>query len=176
MGFFILLLFIGVPIVEIALFIQAGELIGLWPTIATVIVTAILGTTLLRAQGLSLLFKAQENLNQGIFPMQEAFDGLCLVVAGALLLTPGFLTDAVGFLLFVPPVRTALRLFFARHMTVATFGPDGQPLNGHPPGGAPGGRPSGDPSVIDGEFVDITPEEAEKMEQKQINPKSPWSQ
>lgn len=166
MGFVVLLFFIAVPIIEIALFIQAGELIGLWPTIATVVATAMLGTALLRAQGLSVLFRTQKNLGQGVFPVQEAFDGLCLVVAGALLLTPGFLTDAIGFLLFIPPFRSALRELLARRMTVITVGPDGQPRQDRSPY---------DPTVIDGEFVDITPEEAENEKQKQINPKSPWS-
>ena len=90
MGFFILLLFIAVPIVEISVFIQVGDVIGLWPTIAIVILTALMGTAMLRQQGLSTLMRAQSAMNEGRLPATELFDGLCLVIAGAFLLTPGF--------------------------------------------------------------------------------------
>ena len=93
----LLILFIAVPIAEIAIFIQAGERFGLWPTLGLVILTAILGTTLLRYQGSKALHRVQESLNRGEMPIGEVFTGLCLLVAGALLLTPGFLTDGVGF-------------------------------------------------------------------------------
>ena len=82
-----------------------GERIGLWPTIAIVILTAIMGTAMLRQQGLSVLFRIQENLAANRIPVQELFDGVCLVIAGALLLTPGFVTDSIGFLLFIAPLR-----------------------------------------------------------------------
>ena len=178
MGFFIvLILFIGIPIAEIAVFIEVGGLIGLWPTVATVILTAIIGTTLLRAQGLATLFKAQENMQRGIFPVQEAFDGICLVAAGALLLTPGFLTDSLGFLLFIPPLRHALRAYLSQHITLAT----------HTQGGfqqGPNRQPPFDDGVIDGEFEDITdkpqkqnkPSKAiEPDDNQRRNPHSPWS-
>lgn len=107
---FILILaaFIGVPILEIAVFIQAGEAFGLWPTLGVVILTAIAGATLLRAQGLVTLARARQSLDRGEIPVEEVFTGLCLLVAGALLLTPGFVTDALGLLLFVPPVRQVI--------------------------------------------------------------------
>ena len=101
----LLILFIAVPIAEIAIFIQAGERFGLWPTLGLVILTAILGTTLLRYQGLRALYRVQESLNRGEMPVGEVFTGLCLLIAGALLLTPGFLTDGVGFALFIPGIR-----------------------------------------------------------------------
>ena len=104
----LLILFIAVPIAEIAIFIQAGERFGLWPTLGLVILTAILGTTLLRYQGLRALHRVQESLNRGEMPIGEVFTGLCLLVAGALLLTPGFLTDGVGFALFIPGIRQAI--------------------------------------------------------------------
>ena len=104
----LLILFIAVPIVEIAIFIQAGERFGLWPALGLVILTAILGTTLLRYQGLRALRRVQESLNRGEMPIGEVFTGLCLLVAGALLLTPGFLTDGVGFALFIPGIRQAI--------------------------------------------------------------------
>lgn len=110
---FILILsaFIGVPILEIAVFIKAGEIIGLWPTLAIVVLTAIIGAALLRAQGLATLARARHSLDRGEIPVEEVFTGLCLLVAGALLLTPGFVTDTLGFLLFAPPVRHAIGHF-----------------------------------------------------------------
>jgi len=104
----LLILFIAVPIAEIAIFIQAGEHFGLWPTLGLVILTAILGTALLRYQGLRALHRVQESMNRGEMPIGEVFTGLCLLVAGALLLTPGFLTDGIGFALFVPGIRQAI--------------------------------------------------------------------
>jgi UPF0716 protein FxsA len=108
MALWILLAFIGVPLIEIALFIKVGGLIGLWPTIAIVIVTALAGTALIRHQGLNTLQRAQQEMDAHRLPVRELFDGVCLLFAGALLLTPGFLTDAVGFALLVPPLRRLL--------------------------------------------------------------------
>ncbi len=110
---FILILsaFIGVPILEIAVFIKACEIVGLWPTLAIVIMTAIVGTALLRAQGLATLARVRHSLDRGEIPVEDVFTGMCLLVAGALLLTPGFLTDSLGLLLFVPPVRHAIGHF-----------------------------------------------------------------
>ena len=105
MAIVLLAAFIAVPVIEIALFIEVGGWIGLWPTIAIVVVTAFAGTTLLRIQGLAVLQRAQESAARNELPMQEVFDGLCLLVAGVLLLTPGFFTDALGFTLFVPVLR-----------------------------------------------------------------------
>ncbi|MDH3229340.1 MAG: FxsA family protein [Alphaproteobacteria bacterium] len=105
MPLLLLLIFVGVPILEIAVFIQAGGLIGLWPTLAAVVVTAVIGVALLRAQGLAALDRARRQLDRGQIPIAEVFTGVCLLIAGALLLTPGFITDAVGFLLLIPPVR-----------------------------------------------------------------------
>jgi len=146
----IFLAFISIPIVEIAVFIQVGERIGVWPTIGIVIATAVLGTAMLRQQGISILFRIQENLAANRMPVQELFDGVCLVIAGALLLTPGFVTDTIGFLLFIAPLRRAIaaeigKRFIARanvHYTSETTG-------GPYPGGTNG-------PVIDGEFQDIT--------------------
>ena len=108
MGFWILIIFIGIPLVEIALFIQVGGLIGLWPTIVIVIITAILGTLLIRKQGLSTLQRAQIELEKKQIPIRELFEGICLIFSGALLLTPGFLTDTIGFVILVPSLRGIL--------------------------------------------------------------------
>ena len=109
MAALIFLAFIIVPIAEIAIFIGVGGAIGLWNTLALIVLTAIAGTALLRAQGLSTLRRARESFARHVFPMTELFDGLCLLVAGAMLLTPGFATDAVGLALFVPWIRARLR-------------------------------------------------------------------
>ena len=96
MAIVLLLAFVITPIVEIAVFIQIGGEIGLWPTLAIVVITAMAGTALLRAQGLATFAGAQESLARGEFPVRQVFDGACLLVAGALLLTPGFVTDGIG--------------------------------------------------------------------------------
>ncbi|MCP5370451.1 MAG: FxsA family protein [Hyphomicrobiales bacterium] len=155
MGVIILFFMIAVPIAEIALFIEVGGRIGVWPTVATVIVTAMIGTALLRHQGFATLARAQESLARNRFPVHELFDGLCLFAAGALLLTPGFLTDAVGFLLFVPPVRALLGRWLMAWMAASGR----VQMHGFPPGPGPGtaGGPGSGPGgvVIDGEFHEV---------------------
>ena len=108
MALWILLAFIGVPLIEIALFIKLGGFIGLWPTIAIVIATAMAGTALIRRQGINTLQRAQQEMDAQRLPVRELFDGVCLLFAGALLLTPGFLTDTIGFTLLVPQLRRLL--------------------------------------------------------------------
>ena len=146
---------IGVPIIEIAVFIEVGGRLGLWPTLATIILTAMAGTALLRQQGLATLQRVHESLEANRFPMAEVFDGLCLLVAGALLLTPGFVTDAAGLLLFVPAVRVALRQAFGRYL-VASGRLDAWTEK---PGPFASGGGGGD-TVIDGEFHEVPPENA----------------
>jgi UPF0716 protein FxsA len=104
----LLLAFILVPLAEIAIFIAVGQRLGLWPTLAAVVLTAVIGTALLRVQGFAVLRRVQHSLEREELPVAEVFHGACLLVAGALLLTPGFLTDAIGFALFVPAVRIGL--------------------------------------------------------------------
>ncbi|MDE0942498.1 MAG: FxsA family protein [Alphaproteobacteria bacterium] len=116
MGFIILLAFIAIPLIEIAVFIEVGGYIGLWWTLAIVVGTALGGTYMLRHQGLATLRRAQANMAEGRMPLREVFDGLCLLIAGALLLTPGFVTDLTGALLLMPPVRVFLGSLVARHI------------------------------------------------------------
>ena len=108
MPFILLALFIGIPLLEIAVFIQVGGYLGLWTTLAIVVATAVVGTAMLQIQGFGILRKAERHLDQGELPIAEVVSGVFLLVAGALLLTPGFVTDAVGFALFVPAVRLSL--------------------------------------------------------------------
>ncbi len=150
MGGILLIALIVVPIAEIGLFIEVGGLLGFWPTMSIIILTALAGTALLRLQGLAVLRKAQASLEENRFPIDVVFDGLCLLVAGALLLTPGFFTDTVGLLLFVPPVRAAIGKALAR--VLVARGSVEFRSNGSFSGPRPG-------NVIDGEFQDITPNE-----------------
>ncbi len=116
MGFILLLIMIAVPIGEIAVFIQAGDIFGLWITLGVVVLTAIIGTAFLRFQGLGVLRRVQESLARGDMPVGEMFDGLCLLVAGALLLTPGFITDSVGFVLLITPLRRTIATQIAGYL------------------------------------------------------------
>ena len=101
----LLLLFIFVPIIEIGLFIQVGGFLGLWPTIALVLITAFVGVSLVRSQGIQTLMSVQGRLQQGEMPAQQILEGVMLAVAGVLLLTPGFMTDALGMLVLLPAPR-----------------------------------------------------------------------
>jgi len=112
MPFFII--FLIIPLIEIGLFIQVGDEIGILSTLLLCVVTAIIGGGLVRYQGLQTLFKAQNNLRSGALPLSEIFDGFCIVIAGALLLTPGFFTDIIGFSLLVPAFRTIARGFLSK--------------------------------------------------------------
>ncbi len=105
---FMLIIFIAIPIIEIALFIQVGGAIGLYPTLAIVLLTAILGTTLLKSQGLSALGTLQNSLQLGQNPMKQIIHGAMILISGVFLLTPGFFTDAFGILLLVPRFRSFL--------------------------------------------------------------------
>ena len=159
MAIFLLAAFIGVPLIEIAVFIQVGGWIGLGWTLVLVVLTAVLGTWQLRAQGLATLLRARGQVERGALPARELFDGACLLVAGALLLTPGFVTDAVGFLLFLPPVRDKLRELLGRYVqaTMETRAFVGGEEAGPGDAGRPGGRPGGAQGpIIDGEFRDVS--------------------
>lgn len=102
------LAFLAIPLIEIALFIQIGGAIGLWPTLAIVVLTAIIGTWAVRSQGLGALARLQAALERGGDPATPLIEGVLILIAGVLLLTPGFFTDALGFALLLPPVRRAL--------------------------------------------------------------------
>ncbi len=112
-----LILFITIPLVEIAILIKIGGIIGAGYTIALVIGTAFLGVSLLRIQGISTLAKVQANISRGQLPATELIEGLILLISGALLLTPGFFTDTIGFLMVVPTLRQRLaETFFVNFM------------------------------------------------------------
>lgn len=112
----LLLLFILVPAGELMLLIKLGGLIGVFSTVAVIVVTGTLGATLARWQGLSVLSKMQRDLAGGVLPAGPLVDGAIILVAAALLVTPGFLTDVVGFLCLVPAFRTVLKNFARRRL------------------------------------------------------------
>ena len=163
MGLLLLAALIVTPLIEIGLFIQVGEAIGLWPTLATVVATAVIGAALLRRQGVGVVAEIQRKLDRAEAPIEELWRGALLILAGALLLTPGFFTDAIGFALLVPAVQRAVGRFLARrlaeskhvHVHMGGGAPRRPPPGGpgpHPPAGARPGRPSG--PVIDAEWRD----------------------
>ncbi|ARR48236.1 membrane protein FxsA [Photobacterium damselae subsp. damselae] len=118
----LLLLFIFVPIIEIALFIQVGGFLGLWPTIALVLITAIVGASLVRSQGLATLTSVKNRLQQGELPAQQIVEGVMLAVAGVLLLTPGFMTDCMGMTILLPAPRAWLAKQLMQRVKVQGMG------------------------------------------------------
>jgi len=104
-------LFVGLPLLELFILIQMGQLVGLWPTIGLVVLTGFAGATLARLEGLRTLWKIRAELERGRLPGRALFDGLAILVGGALLLTPGILTDLLGFSFLLPPTR---RYFLGR--------------------------------------------------------------
>ena len=146
---FLLLAFIVVPLAEIAVLIQVGGWLGLVPTLALIVLTAIAGTWMLRQQGFSVFVRAQRQLEQGVMPVAEVFEGLCLLVAGALLLTPGFLTDAVGAVLLVPQLRALLYRRVRHHLERHVVGAPG----------APGAPREDEAPIIEAEFEEVDPDD-----------------
>ncbi|NQY27428.1 MAG: FxsA family protein [Piscirickettsiaceae bacterium] len=140
---FLLLLFLLVPLIEIYFLIQVGEVIGAAWTIFAVVATAIIGAGLLRVQGASTLLRAQASMQQGSLPALEMMEGIALAASGMLLLTPGFFTDAFGFVLLLPPFRQFL---IKKLFTKAAFTMHGQTMHSQ--------YHSTDSTIIEGEIVD----------------------
>jgi UPF0716 protein FxsA len=105
----LLLLFIIVPVIELILLIEIGQLIGTLPTIALIIFTGALGAFLARRQGVQVILRMRSELQAGQLPASSIFDGVIILVAGAFLITPGILTDTVGFLCLVPATRRVIK-------------------------------------------------------------------
>jgi UPF0716 protein FxsA len=108
---YLIALFIGLPIVELALLFELHGVVGFFPTVMLVLLTGIAGATLVRRQGIATLLKIQQEMSVGNVPAPQMMDGVMILVAGALLVTPGLLTDISGFLLLVPFVRGKIRLW-----------------------------------------------------------------
>lgn len=116
------ILFLAVPIIEIYLLIRIGSIIGVFPTILMVIGTAIIGAILLRQQGISTLTRFQNNLASGQLPAIELLEGVFLIVGGALLMTPGFFTDMIGFLCLIPTTRRLMIHFLIKQSIIKVHG------------------------------------------------------
>ena len=142
----LLLLFIVVPILEIYLLIQVGEQIGLLSTLLTIILTAVVGASLVRREGIKTLLSLQERVNNNETPGRELADGALLLLSGVLLVTPGFFTDGIGFLLAFPLSRALLRnrllALIAAHIQNSS-----QEFHAYQEGQKPAGE-----STIEGEF------------------------
>ncbi|HSS33532.1 MAG TPA: FxsA family protein [Solirubrobacterales bacterium] len=136
--FLLVVLFIVVPIAELYVIIQVGEAIGVWPTLALLLLDAVLGSLLLKHQGRGAWRRFNEALAQRRFPGKEVADGLLIVIGGTLLLAPGFLTDIVGIFLLVPPTRAIARAVLKR-FTIGRFTVVG--MGGASGGGFGGGAP-----------------------------------
>ena len=157
------LLFLSVPLLEIFLFIQVGGWIGAWPTVGLVVLTAVTGAFLLRWQGLATLARVQGSLRQGRLPARELVEGMLLVFGGALLLTPGLFTDAIGFLCLVPATRHGLSAWLLSRsaLFVRSSRPGPSPGGPRQPGGSadqPGGNAGGG-RTLEGEYRKDTPED-----------------
>ena len=176
---FIFLIFIAVPLIEIAIFIEVGGAIGVWPTVAIVLLTALLGATLLRVQGLATWRRAEEAMRRGEPPVAEMLDGVFLIAAALLMVTPGLFTDCVGFLLLIPPIRRAIGRFAARRIAASSrFTVYRSGMGMGPDGLGPGGRgpaPSRRGPVIEGEAEEIGGD-ADEPRGSGPDPDSPWRQ
>lgn len=153
---YLFLAFLAVPLIEIALFIQVGGLIGLWPTLAVVILTAVLGTWLVRTQGRVAMGQLQRAFSELDDPTEPLAHGAMILVSGVLLLTPGFFTDAMGFALLMPPVRSAVFRYLRGRVTMTRF----------EMGSSTGFRPGGPGDVVDGEFTEVDPDRARRPGQR----------
>jgi UPF0716 protein FxsA len=141
---FLVILFIVLPIAEIYVIIQVGELIGVWPTVALLILDAVGGSMLLKHQGRGAWRRFNEALAQRRFPGREVVDGVLIVIGGTLLVTPGFITDVFGLFFLIPPTRALARAVL-RRFTIGRIAVVGAPGGGG--FGSWGGGPfgSGDP-------------------------------
>jgi len=144
----LLVLFLTIPLLEIYLLIKVGSIIGALPTVFMVVFTAVLGAWLLRIQGFATLARVKRTMAQGGIPAIEMLEGAVLLVSGALLLTPGFFTDAIGFLCLIPSLRrTMIRWVLGRFLTPpGGFGGMGDPHRGESSSG------THRPNTIEGEY------------------------
>ncbi|MCK5215470.1 MAG: membrane protein FxsA [Candidatus Omnitrophica bacterium] len=116
MFFYLILLFTVLPAVELALLIKIGGHIGVMNTLTVIILTGVIGAYLARIQGFTVMRNIQESMNQGRMPTEEMLDGVMILVGGIVLLTPGFLTDTIGFLLLIPITRLLIKNLVRRYI------------------------------------------------------------
>jgi UPF0716 protein FxsA len=147
------LILIALPMVELALLIKTGQAIGVWATLGLVVGAGFLGAMILAHQGVNVVRRTQQALAQGRPPVAPVLDGVFLVMAGALLITPGFLSDALALLLLIPPVRRGVARWGVQQLVQRAHGQLG--ATGSQIEGAPGQPYPGEPAkgpVIEGEF------------------------
>jgi UPF0716 protein FxsA len=113
---YLIALFIGLPIVELMVLVELHGYVGWMPTLLLVLTTGVVGAALVRRQGLSILLSIQRELSMGNIPAPQMIDGVMILVAGALLVTPGLITDVVGFLLLIPLIRTRIRFWLKQKL------------------------------------------------------------
>ncbi len=173
MRLILFILFVVVPILEIAAFIQIGSLIGLMPTLGSIVLTAIIGAFLVRQQGFKVVNDARAQSARNEIPVTPVIHGVFILAAGLLLLTPGFVTDTIGFLFLVPPLRLLIAgkvwAWIKSNMDVTVLHP------GHTGGPHAGLGPAENGEfnvVIDGEAVEL---EEEESPDKRYPPGSPWT-
>jgi UPF0716 protein FxsA len=146
MGLLLVLVFIVVPIAELFVIIQVGELIGVWPTLLLLLLDAIVGSWLLKREGRAAWRRFNEALAERRMPGKEVADGFLVILGGALLIAPGFITDVFGAFLLIPPTRALARRVLRRWTVgrVAVVGfPGGATMGGFGAGpGGSGGRPA----------------------------------
>jgi UPF0716 protein FxsA len=155
--FWLVLIFILVPIAELYVIIKVGGVIGVLPTLALLLADAVLGSMLLRHQGRAAWIRFNRALAEGRLPHKEVFDGVLVIIGGTLLLTPGFLTDILGLIFLIPPTRALVRAMSARWVkrrmaigggaTIFTFGTGPRPRRRPAPSGP--GRPPRRPAPED---------------------------
>jgi len=164
-----LALFIAIPLIEIALFIEVGGFIGLWPTLVIVVATAIAGTWLVRTQGIAAINDLRGSFSELRDPSDALAHGAMILISGALLLTPGFFTDAVGFALLVPGLRRHIIAKGRERFKMKRFEMGQQPrAPGPPPQGQRRAHPSqGD--IVEGEFQEVD------LTKRPTHPQSGWT-
>ena len=181
MFFVFIVIFILVPVIELNVLIRVGESLGSWTTVGLVFLTAIVGVSLVRSQGISTLMQVQQKLARGEAPGQEIVEGMMLALAGLLLLIPGFVTDAIGLLLLTPITRTPVAGFLYKRMQVRVaanggfqggFGAGPHSQSGSPFGQKPFNSDSRNPqggNTFDGDFEHKPEPNEHKIEHKEDN-------
>ena len=158
---FLVLLFVVVPIIELFVIIQVGEAIGVLPTIALLVADALLGSMLMRSQGRIAWGRFNAALAEGRIPHREVLDGALVIFGGALLLTPGFVTDVLGIILLLPPTRILVRGLVARRLlpriVITRFGAPAAAAAGAARPGGPRRRPGGDGADVEGTATEVDP-------------------
>lgn len=119
---FVLIAILALPLIEIAVLIMVGSSIGVFATIGLIILTGILGLVLLRVQGFSVLTRIRSEMERGQIPDKSLADAAMIAIAGVFLMIPGFISDVIGILLFLPPVRALIRSMIGNRMTVVRHG------------------------------------------------------